>query len=108
MVYLVGTFNFNQRQFDLEAAERHYRDYHVPLARRMPGLRRYSIGRLVQTKTVPADRYRCAILGFDSLEGLRAAYASPAGRELRQDEERLIADGRAILVDGEDVVPPAG
>lgn len=104
MLYLVGTFNFDREHFSLEEAERHYRDYHVPLARRLPGLQRYVIGKLLETPTVRAERYRGAILGFDTLDALRAAYASPVGRELRQDEKRLIADPRAILIEGETVV----
>ncbi|MBI1957773.1 MAG: EthD family reductase [Candidatus Rokubacteria bacterium] len=104
MLYMVGSFDFNSEHFTLDEAERHYRDYHVPLARQLPGLRRYVIGRLVQTRTVPAERYRAAILGFDGLEGLRAAYASPVGQELRADEDRLIARPRALLLGGEEVL----
>lgn len=104
MLYMVGTFNFNPREFTLQDAERHYRDYHVPLARRLPGLRRYVIGPLVATRTVTADRVRGAILGFDSLEALREAYRSPVGQELRADERRLIAEPRAILLAGEEIV----
>lgn len=104
MLYMIGSFDFNPERFTLEEAERHYRDYHVPLARRLPGIRRYVIGRLVQTRTVPAERYRSAILGFDSLEALRAAYASPVGQDLRADEERLIARPQALLLSGEEVL----
>lgn len=104
MLYMVGSFDFNPEHFTLEEAERHYREHHVPLAQRLPGLRRYVIGRLVQTRTVPAEQYRAAILGFDSLEALRAAYASPVGQELRADEERLIARPRALLLGGEEIL----
>lgn len=30
---------------DPEAFERHYRDVHIPLTKKLPGLRRYTIGR---------------------------------------------------------------
>ena len=62
------------------------------------------LGHLVETRTVHAERYRSAILGFDSLDALRAAYASPVGQELRADEERLIARPQALLLSGEKVV----
>ncbi len=104
MLYMIGSFDFNSERFTLEQAERHYLEHHVPLASGLPGLRRYVIGRLLETRTVPTDRYRAAILGFDSLEALRAAYASPTGRELRADEERLIARPRAMLLGGEEIV----
>lgn len=104
MLYLVGTFNFKQEGFSLEEAERHYREYHVPLARRLPGLRRYVIGPLVATRTIPAERARGAILGFESLEALRAAYGSAVGKELRADEDRLIAEPRGVLIAGEEIL----
>ena len=104
MLYLVGTFNFNAQRFSPGEAERHYLEHHVPLARRLPGLRQYAIGQLLETRTVHAQRYRGAILGFDNLDTLRAAYASPIGQELRRDEDLLIADPHAILIGGEEVM----
>jgi uncharacterized protein (TIGR02118 family) len=87
-------------EFDLEqshgpdAAERHYREVHVGIARRLPRLRNYLIGRLNG-----ADRYRMAILVFDSLDALRDAYRSPAGRELVRDEEATIRNPRVMRLD---------
>ncbi len=104
MIYMVGTFNFNPNAYTPEEAERHYLEYHVPLAKRLPGLRRYEIGRLVETRTFPAERHRGAILGFDSVEALRAAYRSAVGAELRADEQRLLAEPRAILIDGQNML----
>ena len=89
-------------------AERHYLERHVPLARRLPDLRAYVIGTLAETRGIPADRRRGAILAFDSEEAGRAAYRSPVGRELREDERRLIADPRVVLLRGEEIVPGLG
>jgi len=63
-----GTFNFMESVFSPEVAERHYLEYHVPQARQLPDLRRDTIGRLVETRTIPAERHRGAILAFDSVE----------------------------------------
>ncbi len=104
MLYMTTAFNFNRGRFSLEEAERHYRESHVPLARRLPGLRRYVIGPLVGTRSIPADRGRGAILAFDDLAALRAAYRSTLGAELRADEERLITEARVVLIDGEEIV----
>lgn len=104
MLYMATAFDWRRDHLAGEEAERHYREYHVPLARRLPGLRRYVIGPLVGTRTIPADRARGAILAFDSLDALRAAYRSPVGTELRADEQRLIAEPRVILIDGEEIV----
>jgi uncharacterized protein (TIGR02118 family) len=104
MLYMATAFNFTRDRFSLEEAERHYRDLHVPLASRLPGLRRYVMGPLVGTRSIPAERARGAILAFDDLAALRAAYRSPLGVELRADEDRLITDARVILIDGTEIV----
>jgi uncharacterized protein (TIGR02118 family) len=104
MLYMATSFNFSRTNFSLDEAERHYREFHVPLARRLPGLRRYVMGPLAATRSIPADRARGAILAFDDLDALRAAYRSTLGAELRADEERLIAEPRVILLDGQEIV----
>lgn len=86
---------------DLEGAERRYLDYHTGVARRLPGLRYYAIGRLVD-RSAPssrADRFRAAMLVFDSVEAWRAAYRSPVGEELVKDEEASIANARVHRLD---------
>ena len=92
-------------EFDLEesagpeAAEKHYLGTHVSIARRLPGLRNYVIGKLIKTAGVGDARYRMAILVFDSLDAYRAAYASPAGRELLKDEAATIRNARVYRLD---------
>lgn len=92
-------------EFDLEssggldAAERNYRGVHVGIARRLPGLRNYMIGRFLDMGQKP-DRYRAAILVFDSLDAYRAAYRSPVGEELIRDEQATIRNPRVWRLDG--------
>jgi uncharacterized protein (TIGR02118 family) len=83
----------------LEAAEKHYLGTHVSIARRLPGLRNYAIGKLIKTAGIEDSRYRMAILVFDSLDAYRAAYASPAGRELLKDEAATIRNARVYRLD---------
>jgi len=91
-------------EFDLEmsgglgAAERHYLETHVGIARRLPGLRNYMIGKFLEMGQKP-DRYRSAILVFDSHDDCRAAYRSPVGQELIKDEEATIRNGRVWRLD---------
>lgn len=86
---------------DVAAAELRYLDYHTGVARRLPGLRYYAIGRLVDrgAPSARADRLRAAILAFDSVEAWRAAYRSPVGEELVKDEEASIANARVHRLD---------
>lgn len=78
-----------------EAAEHRYRDRHVALARRLPGLRHYVIGKVAPGGGDP-QRDRVALLAFDTPDALREAYRSPVGRELRTDERAAIVNARVF------------
>ncbi len=86
---------FNLDKTNLDAAERGYREHHTSIARRLPGLRNYMIGKL----GAKADRYRIAILAFDSLEAFKEAYKSPVGAELITDENETIHDARVLRLE---------
>jgi hypothetical protein len=64
MLYMIATFDLRFAGATPMAAERHYLERHVPLARRLPGLRAYVVGTLAATPGIPADRRRGAILAF--------------------------------------------
>lgn len=104
MLYLIASFNFDLSRRSLEEAEAHYHSVHVPLAKRLPGLRRYVIGTHAETTRIKPEFHRTAILGFDSLEALRAAYRSEIGQELRKDEGDLIGEHRVTLLEGQEIV----
>ena len=86
---------FNLDKANPEAAEKRYREHHTGIARRLPGLRNYIIGKLGASD----DRYRIAMLAFDSLEAFKQAYRSPVGAELIKDEEASIHEGRVLRLD---------
>jgi uncharacterized protein (TIGR02118 family) len=92
---LLMTAEFNLDLANLEAAEKRYREHHTSIARRLPGLRNYMIGKL----GAKADRYRIAILAFDSLETFKEAYRSPVGAELIKDENETIREARVLRLD---------
>jgi uncharacterized protein (TIGR02118 family) len=95
---MVAEFDLEQSA-GFEAAEKHYLGTHVSIARRLPGLRNYVIGKLIKTAGIENSRYRMAILVFDSLDAYRAAYASPAGVELLKDEAATIRNARVYRLD---------
>jgi uncharacterized protein (TIGR02118 family) len=95
---MVAEFDLEQG-VGLEAAEKHYLGAHVSIARGLPGLRNYIVGKLIKTVGIEDSRYRIAVLVFDSLDAYRAAYASPAGRELLKDEAATIRNARAYRLD---------
>lgn len=78
---------------DPAAFERHYFTVHVPLAKQLPGLRSYRTSRGPVTQLTPgAAPHLVAELEFDSLDAIRAAFATDAGRACAADR-RVLAPG---------------
>ncbi|MFI1920391.1 nitroreductase/quinone reductase family protein [Nocardia sp. NPDC020380] len=69
---------------DIEAFERHYREVHIPLAKQLPGLRRYTISHNV-TPVIGAPYYLVAMLDWDDLDALGAAFGSDIGTQTARD-----------------------
>jgi uncharacterized protein (TIGR02118 family) len=65
--------------------DRHYREVHIPLARKMPGLRRYTLSRNEAAIRGGEPYYRVAELDFDDMAAMREAFASPAGQATGAD-----------------------
>jgi uncharacterized protein (TIGR02118 family) len=96
---MAAEFDLKLDGLDLAAAENRYVDHHTYLARRLPGLRHYLIGRLMPVAGAPPERLRMAALVFDDSEALKVAYRSPVGRDLAKDEEATITNARVYRVD---------
>ncbi|MGV4984149.1 EthD family reductase [Streptomyces sp. NRAIS4] len=91
---------------DAGAFDRHYREVHIPLGRRLPGLRRYTVGRDTAPVRGGAPYYLVATLEWDSLDELRAAFESPEGRATAADAARLaqLAPVRSMIITQEEEV----
>jgi uncharacterized protein (TIGR02118 family) len=95
---MAAEFDLKLEGLDLAAAEKRYLEHHTYLARRLPGLRHYLIGRLMPVAGTPPEHLRLAALVFDDSEALKAAYRSPVGRELAKDEEATITNARVYRI----------
>lgn len=83
---------------DPEAFDRHYRDVHIPLARRMPGLAGWTITWLrPDFDGNPPEHYLIAELWADTREQLQAAFDSEAGRAAADDVEKFATGGVTFL-----------
>jgi uncharacterized protein (TIGR02118 family) len=84
---------------DPAAFDRHYRDVHIPLARRLPGLRRYTIGRDVTPVRGGAPFHLVAELEWETMEQLRSAFSPPEGRATAADAAHLeeLATVRSVI-----------
>jgi uncharacterized protein (TIGR02118 family) len=69
--------------------DRHYFQVHVPLARRLPGLRRYTVSKAPARIRGPEPYYLVAELDWDDMAALKRDFASELGQETAGDVERL-------------------
>jgi uncharacterized protein (TIGR02118 family) len=76
---------WKNRPTDVEAFERHYREVHIPLAKKMAGLRRYTLSRNASPVRGGEPHYRIAELDWDDIGSLRTAMQSPEGRATSED-----------------------
>ena len=66
-----------ERPSDPEKFDLHYRRVHIPLAKKLAGLRRYTISRGAAAVRGGEPFYLVAELDWDNMDALRAAFASP-------------------------------
>jgi uncharacterized protein (TIGR02118 family) len=82
---------------DVDAFNRHYFKTHVPLASKLPGLRKYEVSRGPVTVVAgPSDVHLIGTLHFDDLEAIKAAFASPQGRAAAADRRLYAPDESGI------------
>ena len=82
---------------DRAAFDRYYRSIHIPIAKKIPGLKKYEISKgAVGTPAGPADIHLVAMLSFDSAADIQKALQSPEGQAAAGDLANF-ADGGADL-----------
>jgi uncharacterized protein (TIGR02118 family) len=71
---------------DPAAFDRYYRDVHVPIAKKVPGLRRYEVSRgIIGMLGGRAPYHLIALLTFDSAADVQTALTSPEGQATAAD-----------------------
>lgn len=87
---------------DPQDAEKQYLEVHVPMATRIPGLRKYTIAK-ARGKN-PAF-YRLAELYFEDMDAVKKGLSSPEGVATLGDEgfRSLITDMTSVFCDEEEV-----
>lgn len=92
---------------DVEAFDRHYFNTHIPLAKAIPGVRKYevSVGPIAVPVGAP-DVHLIGTLHFDDFAAIRKAVASPEGRAAGADRQLYAPDDTGVqmfLFDHRDV-----
>jgi uncharacterized protein (TIGR02118 family) len=85
--------------------DKHYFAKHVPLAKKIPGLRKYEVSQgAVGTPGGPSGLHLIATLHFDDLAAIQKAFASPEGQAAAADVQVFATGGADMLMfDNRDV-----
>jgi uncharacterized protein (TIGR02118 family) len=85
---------------DKAAFDRHYLDVHIPLAKKLPGLRKYELSseNTILSPTGHSNAYMVATLYFDSLEAIKASFATPEGQACAADRKILVPDSAMVQI----------
>jgi len=83
---------------DAAAFDRYYFERHVPIAKRIPGLRRYEVTRGPLAAIAGTAPYHLiATLTFDSVDAIRAGLGSPEGQAAAADLANFATGGVDLL-----------
>ena len=84
---------------DPVAFDKYYAATHIPLAKKMPGLRKYQVSQgPVATPAGPAAIHLIATLTFDSIEAVQKAFGSTEGEATAADLPKFASGGADILI----------
>ena len=90
-MYVVVAFWGAPGDSDVDEFEKYYFDVHVPLARRVPGLKRLTLTRTeAGLEGAKPAFYRVAELYFESREALERSEKSPQWTAMREDAAKMI------------------
>jgi len=96
---MAGLVAIYKRPADVEAFEKHYFGTHIPLAKTMPGFRKYEVSHgPVSVLAGPSDVYLVGTVYFDDLEAMRNAFASPEGRATAADRRVYAPDETGVQI----------
>lgn len=101
MVKIVNFWKLREG-IDLEGAEKQYLEVHVPMAKKIPSLRKYTIAKARGRN--PAF-YRLAELYFEDMDAARKGLSSPEGKATLSDEGfwPRITDMTSVFCEEEEV-----
>jgi uncharacterized protein (TIGR02118 family) len=83
---------------DAAAFDKYYAETHIPLAKKLPGLRRYQISRgPVASPSGASGVHLVATLTFDDLAAVQSALTSPEGQAAAADVGNFASGGFDML-----------
>jgi uncharacterized protein (TIGR02118 family) len=84
---------------DTAAFDEYYFATHVPLAKKIPGLRKFEVSRgAVGTPTGPSGYHLVATLHFDDMAAVKAGFGSPDGKIAGADVQKFATGGVDMIM----------
>jgi len=84
---------------DAAAFDQHYFGTHVPIAKKIPGLRKYEVSQgPVVTPAGSSGFHLIATLHFDDMAAMQAAFVSPEGQAASADVQTFTTDPPNMLL----------
>ena len=83
---------------DTAAFDKYYYETHVPIAKKIPGLRGYTVSTGPVQALAGTAPYLVAILQFDSMSEIATALSSPEGQATAADLANFATGGVTILL----------
>ena len=83
---------------DAAAFDSYYHQTHVPLAKKIPGLRSYTINDGAVHAIAGVAPYLVAVLKFDSMADINAALGSAEGQAAAADLPNFASAGATLLI----------
>jgi len=79
---------------DAAVFNKYYFDKHIPLAKKIPGLKKYEVSQgPVATPTGPSSYHLVALLHFDNLAAIQGAFGSIEGQAAVADVQTFATGG---------------
>ena len=83
---------------DPAAFDEYYAETHIPLAKKLPGLRKYQVSKgPVATPAGPSGVYLVAILTFDDMAAIQNAFGSAEGKATAADLPKFAGSGADLM-----------
>ena len=96
---MAGLVAIYKKPADVESFEKHYFGAHIPLAKTMPGFKKYEVSSgPISVLAGPSDVYLIGAVYFDDLESMKKAFASPQGRATAADRRLYAPDDTGVQI----------
>lgn len=82
---------------DPEAFDKEYWDQHVPLAKQMPGLKKYTVNKVVSAPRGEPAYYMMVELEFENMDALKKSLEASVSRESGRHGVKMATGGITFL-----------